>query len=191
MTVANHQAIQKLIEEEGIFENYDIQNVGPASYELRIGSALSISNDIEYPIGVGEEFVLRETSHTLIGTMEKIKMPKYLVGTMFLKSRYGRGGFLPWGQGLVDPGYEGNLTISLLNLSQHPKIFVGGDKICHITFQYLETETDKPYDGVYKGSEGATGPKEKPPMKVLGDTFNAVVTGMASGIAQGAVTGGS
>ena len=115
-------------------------------------------------------------------------MPNFLVGTMFLKSRFGRGGFLPWGQGLVDPGYEGNLTISLLNLSQHPRIFKGGEKICHVMFQYLENDTEKPYDGIYKGSDGASGPKESKPMRVFGDLVNATASGIASGIAQGAIT---
>lgn len=189
MSVLHHQKIVNLLETYHLMEDYDLENVGPASYELRIGSALNISDGVESTVEIGEEFAVRPNSHILLGTIEKVAMPDFLVGTMFLKSRFGRGGFLPWGQGFVDPGYEGNLTISLLNLSPHPYIFRGGEKICHIIFQNLEAATDKLYDGVYKGSEGASGPKEKP-IKVFGDVINAGVTGIAAGLAQAAVTNG-
>lgn len=188
MTVLQHQKIKDLCENYCIIHNYDELCIGPASYELRIGSALTLADKNEYNIAIGQEFAIKPSSHLLIGTIEKVNMPDFLVGTMFLKSKFGRGGFLPWGQGLVDPGYEGNLTVSLVNVSPHPQILTGGEKIAHIIFQNLEASTDKPYDGVYKGSQGASGPKERP-LLVLGDTVNAVVAGVASGLAQGVVTG--
>jgi dCTP deaminase len=188
MTVLQHQRIKGLIELYHIIENYDLDNIGPASYELRIGSALSPNEKRRYDIAIGEEFVIRPNSHVLLGTLEKVKMPNNMIGTMFLKSRFGRGGFIPWGQGMVDPGYEGSLTMSLVNLTQYPQILKGGDKVCHLIFQNLEGETERPYDGVYKGSEGAIGPAEKP-MKVFGDVVNAAISGVASGLAQGAITG--
>lgn len=188
MTVLQHQRIKGLIELYHILENYDLDNVGPASYELRIGSALSSNDKKGQEIEIGEEFVIRPNSHLLIGTLEKVKMPNNMIGTMFLKSKFGRGGFIPWGQGMVDPGYEGTLTLSLLNLTQYPQILRGGDKICHLIFQNLEGETDKPYDGVYKGSEGAIGPAEKR-MKIFGDVVNATISGVAGGLAQGAISG--
>lgn len=187
MTVLSNQQIEDLIDVDNLFDNYDKTCIGPASYELRIGSALSLSDNKSYKIDLGVEFAIKPNSHLLLGTIEKIRMPKNIVGTMFLKSKFGRGGFIPWGQGLVDPGYEGNLTVSLINFSLHPRIFVGGEKLCHIIFQRLDHDTNKPYNGVYKGSAGATGPQERP-MLVLGDALNAGISGLVSGLAQGMVS---
>lgn len=188
-----YQDIRDRIEKDGLIENADLEAcIGPSSYELRIGSALNVGDDRRYDIGVGEEFALKPQSHLLIGSIEKIKMPKDLAGTMFLKSKFGRSGFIPWGQGLIDPGYSGNLTISIINMSPYPRIFSGGEKICHVIFQKLTRATDRPYDGEYNGANGAKGPKEKP-MLVLGspirDLLNAGVSGLVGGLAQGAVGG--
>ena len=192
MGVLPYQKIKDLIDEDGLIENADIVNcIGPSSYELRIGTALSLSENKTYEIEEGMEFALKPLSHLLIGTFETIKMPNNLCATMFLKSKFGRGGFIPWGQGLVDPGYHGKLTISVINMSPHPHIFAGGEKLCHIIFQELAASTQKPYDGFYNGAVSAQGPREKP-MLVLGtsirDVVAAGVQGLVGGVAQGFVS---
>lgn len=192
MSVIPYQDIKALIEEGQLIENADVERcIGPASYELRIGTALNLSDNVSYEIPVGTEFAIKPQSHLLIGTIEKINMPPDMVATMFLKSKFGRGGFIPWGQGFVDPGYKGNLTISVINMSPHPHIFCGGEKICHIIFQRTMGATEKLYDGVYNGAQGAKGPHEKP-MLVLGTSIRDVVTagvsGLVGGLAQAAAS---
>ena len=193
MGVLPFQKIKELIEQDNLIEGADIENcVGPSSYELRIGTALTLSDNIVYEISKGTEFAFRPQSHLLLGTIEKINMPLNVCATMFLKSKFGRGGFIPWGQGFVDPGYKGNLTISVINMSPHPHIFTGGEKICHLIFQEIAGTTEMPYDGVYNGAQGAQGPREKP-MLVLGtsikDIVTASVTGFVGGLTQGAMSG--
>lgn len=188
MAVIPYQEIFRRIQDEKLIEHADTENcIGPSSYEIRIGTARGVSDKASYAIAEGQEFAMKPMSHLLIGSIEKINLPDDLCATLFLKSKLGRGGFMPWGQGLVDAGYSGHLTVSLINMSPHPRIFTGGEKLCHLIFQELTSPTSSPYNGVYKGSLGAEGPKEKP-MLVLGDAVNAGVSGLIGGIAQGLMT---
>jgi dCTP deaminase len=192
MSTLPYQEIKKLIEQKKLVEEADLNAcLGPASYELRIGSAMSLIDRVEHRIDVGVEFAIKPESHLLIGTVETVNLPADLCADLSLKSKFGRGGFLPWSQGFVDPGYRGKLTISLINMSPHPKIFSGGEKICHIVFRQLKAPTQKPYDGEYNRSSGPTGPKGSG-ILVLGTSLREVVragvTGIASGIGQGLVS---
>ena len=152
---------------------------------------MSLVDQIEHKIDQDTEFAIKPQSHLLIGTIESVNLPNNLCADLSLKSKFGRKGFLPWSQGFVDPGFQGKLTISLINMSPHPVIFSGGQKICHIVFRQLSAATQKPYDGEYNRSKGATGPKERG-ILVLGsplrDVLNAGVGGLVSGVAQGLVT---
>lgn len=191
MSTLPYQDIKKRIEQEGLISSADLEKcLGPASYELRIGSAMSLHDMVEHPIAVGQEFAMKPQSHLLIGTIEAVKMPTDLAADLSLKSKFGRGGFLPWSQGYVDPGYEGKLTISLISMSPHPVILAGGQTICHMIFRQLKAASHKPYNGEYNGAKGATGPKQTG-MLVLGapirEAFNAGVSGLVGGIAQGLV----
>ncbi len=188
MAVIPYQEIFRRIQDENLIEHADIDNcIGPSSYEIRIGTARSISDKVSYEIALGQEFAMKPMSHLLVGSIEKVNLPHDLCATLFLKSKLGRGGFMPWGQGLVDAGYSGHLTVSLINMSQHPRIFTGGERLCHLIFQELSAPTSSPYNGVYSGSLGAEGPKEKP-MLVLGDMVNAGITGLVGGLAQGMIS---
>jgi deoxycytidine triphosphate deaminase len=194
MSTLPYQDIKNLIAEANLVSPADIDRcLGPASYELRIGSALNLGERLGQPIAIGQELVMRPQSHVLIGSMETVRIPKNLCADLSLKSKFGRAGFLPWFQGFVDPGYEGKLTFSLVNLSLHPVILKGGQGICHIVFRYLTAETQTEYKGEYKGSNTATGPKTtETDTVIVGSPLNeklvaAALGGIFSGVAEGVV----
>lgn len=189
MSVLPYQEIKKLISDKKLVEGGDLEScLGPASYELRIGSALDVMSKTEHVIPVGQEFAIKPQSRILIGTVETVKMPADLCGELSLKSKFGRKGFLPWSQGYVDPGYQGKLTISLINMSPYPEILSGGQKICHIIFHQLKAATQKPYDGEYNGSSGATDAKGGGILVIGTRLFAAGVGGLVSGVAEGLVS---
>jgi dCTP deaminase len=182
MSTLAYQHIKELIEEKQLISPADIDHcLGPASYELRIGSALSLGDRHAQQIEIGREFVMRPQSHLLIGTLETIKMPDNLAADLALKSKFGRRGFFPWSQGFVDPGYEGKLTLSLVNMSPNPVILSGGQKICHIVFTYLSASTEKGYSGEYNKSEEATGPKDNE-LSILGLPLKDIAAAGAGGV---------
>jgi deoxycytidine triphosphate deaminase len=191
MSTLPYQDIKKLVEQDGLIAGADLEKcLGPASYELRIGSAMSLTDRVEHQIALGQEFAIKPQSHILLGTIESVKMPNTLAADLSLKSKFGRKGFLPWSQGFVDPGFQGKLTISLINMSPYPEILTGGQKLCHIIFRQLKAATQKAYDGEYNKSMGATGPKERP-MLVLGSSMGGLLRagteGLVAGLAEGLI----
>lgn len=155
--------------------------LGPATYELRIGSIQLIEGGAETVLKPGEEFVMKPAASVLIGTVEEVNLPDDLAGLLFLKSSLGRAGYIPWSQGYVDPGYRGSLTIALHNFAGKIQIFEGHQKICHLVFIKLTSKTQNPYEGLYSDSRGATGTKQKGPI-VIGSSGLQLLTN-ALGIA--------
>ncbi len=62
------------------------------------------------------------------------------------KSSLGRLGLLIHSTaGFVDPGFEGNLTLELANVSRLPITLYYGMRIGQISFQKMNSEAEKPY----------------------------------------------
>ena len=91
------------------------------------------------------------------GSIESVKFPNDLLGTMQLRSSYLREGFAPGMIGIVDPGFNGTLTIPLRNPTNELWHFYYGQRICHLIFHELSEPVHKgdEYDGEYQQSEGA------------------------------------
>lgn len=157
------------INKEKLIENADMSNcVSPASYELRVGSWFNRQTKQRVELNIGDEIYLKQSRMILIGTIERVNIPNDIMGMMYLRSTYARRGFMPWFQGLVDPGYRGGLTVILHNLTPELIKITGGERICHLVFDLLAEPVDKGYEGAYQGSDGAT-PAPHPSIVVVGD----------------------
>jgi deoxycytidine triphosphate deaminase len=154
----------------GIIENGDVEKcIAPASYLLRVGSYLYSPSDKPSDLKLGEAVVIGSREFLLIGTMEKVKFSANMLGFLYLRSSYARRGFLPWSQGIIEPGYH----------SREPLAIVGGERICHLMFTSMEIETEKPYGSqpdsdVYQNSATATSSKEGNRVKVVGQVGEVV-----------------
>jgi len=185
--ILSHQEIRALIAEKQSLEGSDPNCVGPASYELRIGSFRQGQTTI--PLNEGEDVAITPGGFVLLGTMEKINFDNTIAGTLVLKSSFGRQGLMSWSQGFVDPGYSGKLTIALHNLSGALFPISGGQKICHLIFMKLNAPTELGYAGPYKGSMGATpAAKSRGLITIIGEkVVGAISGGVASGLTRSAL----
>jgi len=147
--------IRKRIDDSGLVRQADARSFAPASYEMRVGSYYSPAEGEPISLVAGDGVALAPGGFVLIGTLEEVSLPRDILGMMYLRSTYARRGFSDWFQGLVDPGYRGALTVALHNLTDHPLVILGGDRICHLLFYPLDEMTDE-YDGRYQGSTAAT-----------------------------------
>jgi hypothetical protein len=53
----------------------------------------------------------------------------------------------------VDPGFKGNLIVSLFNSGPRPIVLKYGDDFCTIEFTRLEEPSEKGYSGVYQNTD--------------------------------------
>ena len=82
-------------------------------------------------------------------TQEDFWMPANVSGDVCDKSSYARV-FVSAFNTFFDPGFHGNGTLELVNLSDKPVSIKKGDPICQFIFTWLDRPTDRPYDGKYQ-----------------------------------------
>lgn len=136
--------------------------IQPSSIDLRLGDKIRVfqNNHISHidlrhdtatltevvELKPGQPFFLRPLEFALGVTVEHIVVPEDLVARLDGKSSLGRVGLLIHATaGLVDPGWEGRLTLELMNLAPFPITLFAGMKIGQISFIQMTTSVDVPY----------------------------------------------
>lgn len=105
----------------------------PSSYTMRVE---------------GESFTLEPGKTKVVWTLERLTMPRTLVGHLYLKTSYQRQGVIAQ-MGLVDPGYIGNLSVTILNASEASIEIIGGQGMVVIEFQEVMPPSTS-YTGKYQ-----------------------------------------
>lgn len=137
---------------------------GSCSVDFRLGHEFSIFEHSRHPFidirrkeGVqdlmrtitvpdGEPFILQPREFALAITMETLELSDDVLGRLEGRSSLGRIGIIVHGTaGLFDPGWIGQATLELSNLSIMPVALYPGMKICSFTFEQLSTPTSMPY----------------------------------------------
>lgn len=115
------------------------------SYDCRIADGLLV------PVGQGR----------LASTVERFRLPDNICGSVLDKSTWARV-FLSAFNTHLDPGWEGFLTVELVNLGSEVVEFKPGDPLCQVKFEWLDVATILPYRGKYQDQEqGPQGPRFK------------------------------
>lgn len=153
---------------------YNPYKVQPASYDVVLGTSFRVFNLSEVPgidladpdtyrniseeviIGKGDRFVLHAGEFALGTTEEVVDLPASMVGRIEGKSSIGRLGLIVHATaGYIDPGFKGSITLEMTNLQRIPITLRPGLDIAQLSFQYLESSCEKPYEGRYQGDKSA------------------------------------
>lgn len=119
-------------------EPFEESCLNPAGYDLRSGDSVAIA-----PRG-----------YALAYSMEFLQMPTSMAGFLHLRSSLAREGVVG-SFGLVDPGFKGQLTLPLANLSDRTISIRRGERIVQISFIWLSNLPERGYRGAYQGSTKA------------------------------------
>ena len=103
------------------------------SYDLRS------AGDILLPVGQGR----------LAVTVERFSMPHNVCGQVLDKSSHARV-FVSAFNTHLDPGWEGYLTVELVNFGREAVEWRAGDPLCQVRFDWLDEPTELPYGGKYQ-----------------------------------------
>lgn len=185
--ILSDRDIKKLVEEENAVYVLDGEKpidlslqLGPSSMDLRLGEefvifhrhkiqAIDVTNlkngfkDISEKVKVTREegFVIHPGEFCLGTTVEHVKIPTRYVVRMEGRSSWGRIGLIVHATaGYVDPGFEGQLTLELHNVSPYPIVLRPLERICQIVFEKMNSEPEIPYskkkDSKYSNQRSAT-----------------------------------
>ena len=110
--------------------------------------------------GKNEEdcFIFEPGKYYLIKTIEKVNLPITLSGIIFPRTTMFRSG-LGLFNGIVQPGYSGELTFVICNLGKSNIKVSFGARVVHITFHEVLGEGNQ-YRGQWQGGRVATEGKE-------------------------------
>ncbi|MFN8524067.1 MAG: dCTP deaminase [Chloroflexota bacterium] len=151
--------------------------IQPSSIDLRLGDKIRVFRNShishidvrEDTAGLtevvdlepGKPFFLRPGEFALGVTLETVTVPDDLVARLDGKSSLGRLGLLIHATaGLVDPGWEGRLTLELMNLAPLPLSLFAEMKIGQLSYIQMTTPVDQPYGagGLRSKYQGDTDP---------------------------------
>lgn len=138
MTVLSDVEIEERISRKSlVLDPFDPSSLGGAGYDLRLGL----------------DIIMQPGSHQLVVTLEKIELPDDLAGTLHIRSSLARSGIIA-SLALVDPGFRGQLTISLFNAGAEVVEMKRGDGFLQMSLHALGKKSLRPYRGKYQDSQG-------------------------------------
>ncbi len=176
MVVLCDKDIKKLLQKgEIVIKEIIEEQIGSCSVDLRLGNTFRIFKHAEVTHvdpkeGIGEElmelvkknndepFIIHPGEFVLGTTIEHVEIPRYLVARLDGRSSWGRLGIIIHSTaGSVQPGYAGQLTLEIANISKVPVKLWPGSRICQLTFEQLSSPCEVAYNekkSKYMGQEG-------------------------------------
>ncbi len=174
------QKLHELVGEQNLVEDLcerELNNPEGAGFDLRIGEVYELEGDGF--LGIEERntpnvkliaknnpekdelknsFEFAPQKYYLIKTIEKVNLPVNLSGIIFPRTTLFRSG-LGLFNGIVQPGYSGELTFGLCNFGQSNIRISFGARVVHITFHEVFGKGNH-YRGQWQGGRVATKNKE-------------------------------
>lgn len=150
--------------------------IQPASIDLRLGPEVTRFEKgfgyVDAVEGIRPEDLIREDrgeagyltirrGEFLLGhTLETIVLPPYLTGRVEGRSSLGRLGVtMHVTAGYIDPGFDGQITLEIKNLSDRDVRIPIGHRVCQIVIETMSSPAELPYGAPGRGSryQGQTG----------------------------------
>lgn len=118
-------------------------------------------NPAGYDLRCSEDVILKPKQYLLVATLERVELGLNLVAFMHIRSSLAREGIIG-SFAVIDPGFRGQLTLQLSNVSDKEIKFNKGERIVQIVFHQLSSSAKKGYNGSYQDSKGiVTSRREK------------------------------
>ena len=161
MTVLNDIKIKEYLGSGKIGINpepEDIQ-IQPASVDLRLDTKY-VYYAQETPLDTRRKYkdvnrrefnkefplILEPFQFMLCQTLESVKIPDDLLARVEGRSSIGRLGVaVHITAGFIDPGFEGNITLEIINLNSIPVVLYPYQRVCQIVFEELNDKCERPY----------------------------------------------
>lgn len=119
--------------------------LGPCGYDVQA----DFGNDDQHEV-IREMTMPANGKIYLIAAQERFNMPNNVVGLVCDKSTWARGHGVVVQNTIIEPGWQGFLTLELSNQGQEEVTILRGMPIAQVIFSFLDQPTDLPYQGKYQ-----------------------------------------
>ena len=164
MAVLSDRDIKQYLKEGKIvIEGFNEEHLGPSSIDLTLGNKIRVFRYNEFPfidtksnipdshmelieVKQGKPIIVHPGELILGATKEYIKMPDDLMARLDGRSSLGRLGIIIHSTAsAIDPGFEGNIVLEIVNISKIPVYIWPNQRVCRITFDKLTSPSEVPY----------------------------------------------
>ena len=143
MTVLSDTEILKHLNNGEVkLEPFEPSCLNPAGYDLRCSKTV----------------ILKPKHYELVATLETVELGLNITAYLHIRSSLAREGVIG-SFAVVDPGFRGQLTLNLHNVSEKEITLEKGERIVQIAFHNLGSVAQKGYSGSYQNSKGIVSSK--------------------------------
>jgi dCTP deaminase len=135
--LSDEEILEHLKSGEVKLEPFDLSCLNPAGYDLRSF----------------RDVVLLPKQYELVATLETVEVGLDVAAFLHIRSSLSREGVIG-SFAVVDPGFRGQLTLNLHNVSKKDVKLRKGERIVQIVFHKLGGIARKGYSGSYQNSKG-------------------------------------
>jgi dCTP deaminase len=114
---------------------------------------LSCLNPAGYDLRCSKKVILKPKHYELVATLETVELGLSVTAYLHIRSSLAREGVIG-SFAVVDPGFRGQLTLNLHNVSEKEVTLGKGEHIVQIVFHNLGDVAKKGYSGSYQNSKG-------------------------------------
>ena len=118
--------------------------VNPAGVDLRID----------------RDITLRPKQQSLVASIETVELSANIIGFLHLRSSLSREGLFA-SLALVDPGFRGQLTVSLYNAGDNPVNLARAERFIQLSIIRLGKPAINKYSGRYQDSSGVVASRRR------------------------------
>lgn len=147
--------IREYVEAQGLVTPCQPEQINPASVDLTLGASyVNLTNGGEFFVAEDKPLLLAPGYPVVVTTAETVSFPATLAGELVLKSSMGRMGIDMCKAGWIDPGFRGNLSVTLY--SHIPARLKLGQRFIQIKFYRMDRVPEQVYRGRYQNQTGPT-----------------------------------
>jgi dCTP deaminase len=117
-------------------------------------------NSAGIDLRVDRDIRLKPKQQMLVASIERVELSDQIVGFLHLRSSLAREGLFA-SLALVDPGFRGQLTVSLYNSGDSPVNIAKGERFIQLSLLRLGEPATKNYAGRYQNSRGVVASRRR------------------------------
>ena len=160
--LSDRDILARIAAGQSVVEPFEERCLTPNGYDLRIAEVLV--PDVSPEVVREGKAAVPAGARFLVSTVERVRMPPDVCGSLWLRSSYARRGVFG-SFGKVEAGFEGTLTVGGLNAARAPLDVPVGDRFCQLVFERLGSPPQRSYaerSGNYQGQSGITHARGSP-----------------------------
>ncbi len=117
-------------------------------------------NSAGVDLRIDRDVCLKSKQQLLVASIERVELSHSIVGFLHLRSSLAREGLFA-SLALVDPGFRGQLTVSLYNSGDSAVNLTRGERFIQLSLLRLGKPAIKKYSGRYQNSSGVVASRRK------------------------------